>query len=602
MTESSMDLDLLRELKCKNGNGIMKLAKEKPDLFRGRSPQGNTTLHIASRTGNMSVVQEIIKIQPCLVYERNQRGETPLHIAAAAGDVNVVKLLYDKMETDNEIGQENILRMKDSEDNTPLHMAVRNCHLKVVQELIKVDTEPGFPVNKAGQSPLSIAIDASSTNIARWIISNKPDSLNYEGSNKMTLLHSAVIRRNYDVTMEILNAPSNAKNDIVTKVDEKQRNALHYASAAAYEVEKIVALLSKEDVSLAYKRDCNGQTPIHLATINGRFGVVKMLVNDYPDVIEVLDNNQHNILHLAAQHGHGDIVSFILKLPEKDDLLNTLDEDGNTPLHLATMNFRDNVVDTLCRETKLNIMATNHKHQTAIEIAQTSEVEATENKKEATENKKYLTLKALKETYKYRTLDPDDIIANGCLSGSGTSTTDDQGKLERARKLAEVILTLNSIIAAVIFTAALTIPEKFNYSRDSEKNGKWDKTDGFFYFICFTAVSSASCLSAAIIICWLFYMSFSSHHEYFIKILPTAVVLTIIGLISMAMAFVSGLFVVLTSNDTIPMHIVWAASIVPLVYMSVFPFIVYRTIDKGRRLILILLTHVPESRASFEKK
>ena len=79
-------------------------------------------------------------------------------------------------------------------------MAVRNRHLKVVQELINGDPGPVSSVNKVGQSPLSIAIDASSTNIARWIISNKPDSLNYEGSDKnykMTLLHSAVMRRNY---------------------------------------------------------------------------------------------------------------------------------------------------------------------------------------------------------------------------------------------------------------------------------------------------------------------------------------------------------------------------------------------------------------------
>ncbi|KAK2639585.1 hypothetical protein Ddye_027380 [Dipteronia dyeriana] len=545
-------ISMRRELKFKNGNGIMKLAKEKPDLFRARSPQGNTTLHIASRSGNKSVVQEIINIQPCLVFERNQRGETPLHIAAAAGDVNVVKLLICKMKIDKEIGQKNILRMQDSEDNTPLHMAVSNRHLKVVQELINLDTEPGFPVNKAGQSPLSIAIDANSTNIARWIIRNRPDSLNYEGSNNMTLLHIAVMRRNIDVTREILNA----KKDLLTKMDVKQRNALHYAAAAANEVKNIVALLSKEDDLLAYKRDCNGQTPIHLATKNGRFGVVKMLVNDYPDVIEVLDNKQRNILHLAAQHGHGYIVSFIIKLPEKDDLLNMLDEDGNTPLHLAAMNFCDNVVDTLSREIKLNVMAKNHNQQTALDIAQTSDVEATENKK-------YLTLKALKETYKYRALDPDDIIANGCLSGSGTSRTDDQGKIERAKKLAEVVLTLTSIVAAFTLTAALTIPEKYNYQRDPEQNV-------FLPFMVCIALSSTSCLSAAIIICLLFWR-YSNHHEYFIKRLYTALGLTILGLITMALAFILGVFVVLSSNHTIPMSTVWSISILPLIYYVYLP-------------------------------
>ncbi|KAK1584188.1 hypothetical protein Q3G72_030634 [Acer saccharum] len=71
--------------------------------------------------------------------------------------------------------------MQDSGGNTPLHMAIRNRHLKVVQELIAVDPEPVLSVNRVGQSPLPIVIDASSTDITHWIISNKLDSFNYGG-------------------------------------------------------------------------------------------------------------------------------------------------------------------------------------------------------------------------------------------------------------------------------------------------------------------------------------------------------------------------------------------------------------------------------------
>ncbi|KAL5804235.1 hypothetical protein ACOSQ3_031035 [Xanthoceras sorbifolium] len=572
-----MDLDLLRALKCGNGDRIMKFAREKPDLFSGRSLQGNTALHIASRSSvnkSTTVVQEILNIQPSLLYERNDRGETPLHIAAAAGHVNVVKLVGEKIKsTDNETGQKNILmRMKDNEDNTALHIAVRYGHLKVVEELSAVDPEPILSVNTDGQSPLSIAIDKKMTNIACWIIRKNPISLNYEESNnQLTLLHSAVIRKNFDVMMEILRA----KNELVFKVDMHKRNVLHYAAASGHV--RISRQLLKEDVSLAYKCDEDGQTPLHLATKNGRLSVMKMLVKDYPDIIELLDSKKRNILHLAAERGNDDIVSFILNLPEKDNLINAPDKDGNTPLHLAAMYFRCYVINILSRDRKLNIRATNHKLKTAIAIAQTSE-------EEATDNKKYLTLKALEAIYKNRDLDPEDIIAERIR-------VTDEGEIERAKKLAEVLLTLTTLVAAFTFTAALTIPADYTYKGPNRYEFLIDHPNyngtSFMIFIVTTAMSSASCLSAAAIICWLFWRA-SNNHEYFIKTLPFAVALTLLGLASMAVAFLSGLYVVLSNNETIPTWFVWNVCAAAVLSYIVLPTYIWMLKSTGRVVRILM--------------
>ncbi|KAL5736048.1 hypothetical protein ACOSQ2_030836 [Xanthoceras sorbifolium] len=506
-----MDLDLLRALTCGNGDRIMKVEREKPILFSGRSLQGNTALHIASRSSvnKKTVFQEILNKQPSLLYERNDRGETPLLIAAAAGHVNIVKLFDEKIKsTDNETGQENILmRMQDNEDNTALHIAVRYGHLKVVQELTAVDPEPLLYVNRAGQSPLSITIDEKLTDIACWIMRKNSDSLNYEGSNQLTVLYSVVIRQNF-------------------------------ASGHV----KIAERLSK--VLLAHKRDSDGQTPLHLATKNGRLGVMKMFVKDYPDVIELLNSKKRNILHLAAECGHDNIVSFILNLPDKDNFINAPDEDGNIPLHLAAMYFRYNVIKNLSRDRKLNIKATNHNLQTAIAIAQTS-------KMKATENKKCLTLKALEDIYKNRDLDPEDIIANWALD-------------ERI-----ILLTLTTLVAAFTFTAALTIPANYKYPKFLKFDRNYKGT-GFGIFIVSIAASSASCLSAAATICWLFLRA-SNNHEYFIKTLPSTVLLTFCGLVSMALAFVSGLYLVLSDNQTIPTQLVWYVSAATLFFHVFIP-------------------------------
>ncbi|KAH7544311.1 hypothetical protein ACOSP7_030522 [Xanthoceras sorbifolium] len=564
-----MDLEFLRALKCGNAVRIMELAKEKPDLFLGRSPQGNTALHIASRSSlnKCTVVQEIINKQPSLLYERNDRDETPLHTAAATGHLNVVKLFGEKAKsTDDETGRKNsLMRMQDNEGNTALHIAVKYGHSQVVEELTSVDPEPILYINRAGQSPLSIAIDEKWTDIARWIIRKNPNSLNYEGSNQLTLLHSAVIRHNFDIMIEILST----KKELVSKVDTYQRNVLHYAAASGHV--RISERLLKEDVSLAYKCDENGHTPLHLATKNGRFLVTKLLVKDYPNAIEMLDNNKRNILHLAARHGRNDIALFILNLPEKDDLLNAADKDGNTPLHLAAMYFYNRMVSILSGHRKLNIEATNHEQQTALAIAQSSKIKATQNKR-------YLTLRAMNKAYKNRGPDPEGIIATECLDEKmgTTAVRNEQDEIEKAKKLAEILLMLTTLVAAFTFTAALTIPADYRYKDSGSPQYKFLNFDlkynGFDFevFACSIAISSASCLSAAATICWLFWR-LSHHHEYFMKILPVTLVFTLIGLASMAVAFLSGLFVVLSNNQNIPSKLVWSVCTVTVCTYVVVP-------------------------------
>ncbi|KAL5737757.1 hypothetical protein ACOSP7_030518 [Xanthoceras sorbifolium] len=100
-------------------------------------------------------------------------------------------------------------------------------------------------------------------------------------------------------------------------------------------------------------------------------------------------------------------------------------------------------------------------------------------------------------------------------------------------------------------------------------------------FIVSIASSSASCLSAAATICWLFFRA-SNNHEYFIKTLPSAVLLTFCGLVSMALAFVSGLYLVLSNNQTIPTQLVWSVSVATLLYYVFIPTYIWflrRVID-----------------------
>jgi len=161
-----------------------------------------------------------------------------------------------------------------------------------------------------------------------------------------------------------------AKRDLINVLDKRDRNPLHYAAALGHF--EIACRLSDEDDRLVYQHDCNGQSPLHLASQNGKLSILENLLHSYPDSIEFIDNKNRNILHLAAQNGHADVVVFILKLPEVEDLINSSDVDGNTPLHLAAINNHFNIILVLARNVSVNIRATNKKEETPLAIVQLS--------------------------------------------------------------------------------------------------------------------------------------------------------------------------------------------------------------------------------------
>ncbi|KAJ0103438.1 hypothetical protein Patl1_04319 [Pistacia atlantica] len=326
--------------------------------FPGTSPQGNTALHIAARLGNESVAKKILTLQPSFLNERNQNCETPVHIAARMGKIGVIKIFLN--------ATEQISRTKDNEDNTPLHNAVRNHNRKLAFMLINKDPEPIQYLNKANQSPLSIAIDAQVTHIACLMINKNPSSHGHRGTDGLTLLHRAVINQDYVVMVEILQA----KKELINELDAHNRNPLHFAAAIGNS--KMVRHLANEDDSLVYQGDRDGLTPIHLAAKNGQIVVLKMLIEFYPDVFELLENKKRNILHVAAENGQADIVKYILALPEMEDLINSPDADGNTPLHLAAIKFRNYVIYILSTSPRVTISGTNNGKKTALEIAQSS--------------------------------------------------------------------------------------------------------------------------------------------------------------------------------------------------------------------------------------
>ncbi|CAL1541471.1 unnamed protein product [Lymnaea stagnalis] len=80
--------------------------------------------------------------------------------------------------------------------------------------------------------------------------------------------------------------------------------------------------------------DGSGETPLHLAALNGHKEIVSMLLECEASPT-TRDTQDCSPLHLAAWNGHTDICNQLLQAPNGNTLINLQTREGNTALHFS---------------------------------------------------------------------------------------------------------------------------------------------------------------------------------------------------------------------------------------------------------------------------
>uniref|UniRef100_A0A7N2R225 Ankyrin repeat-containing protein n=1 Tax=Quercus lobata TaxID=97700 RepID=A0A7N2R225_QUELO len=155
---------------------------------------GNCILHVAAKSGQAQIMERVLdSLYPhSPLHATNCKGNTALHIAASLGHFRMTQLLIDRAIDQEAEVKRLLLKAQNVEQNTALHLAVKHAHDDIVDLLIR--KEPGLTsiTNKAGESPLFLAVDRGFFEIALRILDISECS--DEGRNKMNALHAAVIR------------------------------------------------------------------------------------------------------------------------------------------------------------------------------------------------------------------------------------------------------------------------------------------------------------------------------------------------------------------------------------------------------------------------
>ncbi|XP_050205649.1 protein ACCELERATED CELL DEATH 6-like [Mercurialis annua] len=128
--------------------GVVFFLKEYNDGAIEQNEQGNYPIHVASKVGQLQVIQELLKQWPYNASEFvNRKGQNIVHVAAENGQTKVVEYILKNS------GLSHLVNEKDGNRNTPLHLATQKSYPMVVFALAKANKVDHSILNNQNMTP-----------------------------------------------------------------------------------------------------------------------------------------------------------------------------------------------------------------------------------------------------------------------------------------------------------------------------------------------------------------------------------------------------------------------------------------------------------------
>ncbi|XXG71084.1 hypothetical protein AAC387_Pa07g0416 [Persea americana] len=115
---------------------VREILNRKPGLTRELNSEGQSPLHLASARGHVEVVEEILCKDADACFIRDQHGMIPLHLAAIKGRVQVLETL---------VAAKKATAFILTKSGEPiLHLCANNYKFKALEKLVELVTDDNF--------------------------------------------------------------------------------------------------------------------------------------------------------------------------------------------------------------------------------------------------------------------------------------------------------------------------------------------------------------------------------------------------------------------------------------------------------------------------
>ena len=373
---------------------LVKFFVEKGADVHETTKAGENCLHIAARNGHLNLCQTLIDDHGFDKNIADNNGWTALHNSAQSGSYELVKFFVEK-------GAD--IYEKTKADENCLHIAARNGHLNLCQnliddhgfdkniadnngvtallnsaqsgsyELVKFFVEKGADIHektKAGYNCLHIAAGNGHLNLCQTLIDDHGFDKNIAGKNGWTALLNSVQNGSYELVKFFVEkgadihektkagynclhiaAGNGHLNLCQTLIDDHgfdkniaDKNGwtalLHSAQSGSYE---LVTFFVEKGADVHEKTKA-GYNCLHIAACHRHLNLCQTLIDDHGFDKNIADNNGWTKLHISAQSGSYELVKFFVE--KGADIYEKTKADENC-LHIAARNGHLNLCQTL---------------------------------------------------------------------------------------------------------------------------------------------------------------------------------------------------------------------------------------------------------------
>ena len=289
-------------------------------------------LHIACRNNNSNVIAAFLE-HPVDLIVPGYRGRTPLHTIAEHDCLEACEIVHNSVIFQ---GAKKIRLCSQDEDQlTPLHLAARKGSHRTLDFWIQNCRQHGYPaevvmsfLDEENSTPLHAAVDAGNTEVVKVFLKHGGSPLARK-DEQPSPLHLACSQGRLEIVKAMV---EHCGKDILQENDQYSQSSLHY-SAPAINSGKMISYLIQQG-AIVNVRDNQGRTALHIAIISGSLAAVQELLSSGADPF-IKDQHGSNSLHYAINHNRKAIATHLLQLPLASHLVTDLDNDSNSPVHLA---------------------------------------------------------------------------------------------------------------------------------------------------------------------------------------------------------------------------------------------------------------------------
>ena len=299
---------------------------------------GMTPLHWAAYQDDPGVAAALLDAEARLDATTRVGGHTPLHVASRSGSVSVVRLLLEK-------SPESLLdRRTTNSGSTALHFAAAGGFAEVARLLLDHGADVEARESEWGQTPLVFAAAWNRDDVIRVLLDH---GANPEHVTKVVEIperarrDQAARRRAQEVLDELLTSEDGEKADRDPTMEE-----LQIAEAAAREFLMHGVLEEEEEKREGLEEDefgdildyqaqvgaMGGLTPLLHAARQGHQEAAIALLDGGADIAHASLSHRTTPLLMATINGHYDLAMLLLQRGADPNLKNSA---GNTPLFAA---------------------------------------------------------------------------------------------------------------------------------------------------------------------------------------------------------------------------------------------------------------------------